>query len=315
MIVNGLWYLGPGDTSPEIRKIKAFMRTKFASYAGALADTEVYDRQLFDVVSEMQRRYGIPVNGLIGYSTKVRMGYLTVAPPTKPTLITVNGAAVDMWTGPQADIARAVEDLYYWQPIGYDSKPVPMAPGVAQARAEIGVQLDRHPGNINIVAYSEGALAACKFYKYDLLAADGAYHHRLPDLKKVVMIGNPYRELNVVWDVDGNPARSGTQGISDDRIVGTPSYWREIAHHGDIYAENTVDDTGEFKTSIYKAVQGQFIGGSDSLLHQMVELVGNPFGEGFAMAKAIVSGIGFAAAGTGPHVNYPVEAAIRYLRS
>jgi hypothetical protein len=313
MIVGGVWYLGPGDSSSEIRRIKAFMRTKFRSYAGHLADTELYDQQMFDAVSEMQRRYGLPVNGLIGYSTKVRMGYLVIPPPRKPTLITLNGAAVDMWTGPQADIARAVQDLYYWQPIGFDSRPIPMAPGVAQARAEIGVQLDRHPGPFSIVAYSEGALAASKFYKYDLLA--GAYRHRLGDLKKVVMIGNPYRELNVVWDVDGNPARPGTQGISDDRIVNTPPFWREIAHHGDIYAENTVDNAGEFKTSIYKAVQGQFFGGSDSLLHQIMELVGNPFSEGFAMAKAIISGIGFFGTQTREHINYPTRQAIDYLRA
>jgi len=314
VIVNGVWYLGPGDSSPEIRKIKAFMRRKFASYAGTLSDTDLYDQQMFDAVSEMQRCYSLPVNGLIGYSTKIRMGYLTVAPPPKPTLLTVNGSGVDMWTGPQADIARAVEDIYYWQPIGYDSKPFPMAPGVAQARAELGIQLDRHPGPFSMVIYSEGALAGSKFFKYDLLPANGVYHHRLPDLKKVVAIGNPYRERDVVWSVDGNPARPGTQGISDDRLVNTPPWWREMAHRGDIYAENTVDDAGEFKTSIYMLVQGQVVGGQDSLFAQIIELVGNPFGEGFAAARAIISGIGFFGAGTTPHVNYGTNPAVQYLR-
>lgn len=313
MLVGGVWMLGPGDASAEIRKIKAFMRTKFPSYAGTLADTEVYDQALFNAVSEMQRRYGLPVNGLIGYSTKVRMGYL--APPAKPTLITVNGAGVDMWTGPQADVARAVEDIYYWQPVGYDSRPIPMAPGVAQARAEIGTQIDKHPGPISAVVYSEGALAFSKFVKHDMLPDGAPFRHRLKDLKRVVAFGNPYRERNVVWDVDGNPARPGTQGISDDRLSGTPAWWREIAHHGDIYAENTADDAGEFKTSIYKLVQGQVTGGPDSLLAQIIELVGNPFGEGFAAAKAIISGIGFFGSGTAPHVNYPVAQAIQYLRS
>lgn len=312
MIVGGVWFLGPGDASAEIRKIKAFMRIKFASYAGMLHDTELYDQSMFDAVSEMQRRYGLPVNGLIGYSTKVKMGYL--APPPKPTLLTVNGAGVDMWTGPQADVGRAVSDVYYWQPIGYDSKPVPMAPGVAQARAECGVQLDLHPGPFSAVVYSEGALAFSKFIKYDVLPDGAPYRHRLKDLKKVVAFGNPYRERGVVWDVDGNPARPGTQGISDDRLSGTPPWWREIAHHGDIYAENTVDDSGEWKTMVYKIVQGQVIGGPDSLIAQVMELATNPFGEGFAAAMAIVSGIGFAASGTGPHVNYPVQQAINYLR-
>lgn len=315
MLVNGVWWLGPGDSGDEIRKIKAFMRQKFPSYAGSLADTPLYDQAMVNAVSEMQRRYGLPVNGLIGYSTKVKMGYLKVAPPPKPTLITVNGAGVDMWTGPQADVARAVQDIYYWQPIGYDSKPVPMAPGVAQARAEIGHQIDLHPGLIAAVVYSEGALAFSKFVLHDMLPDGAPYRHRLKDLKRVVAFGNPYRENSVVWDVDGNPARPGTQGISDERLYSTPPWWKEVAHHGDIYTENTVDNAGEFKTSIYKCVQNQWAGGPDSLLSQIIELVGNPFGEGFAAAKAIISGIGFAAKGTAPHTNYPTDKAIEYLRS
>jgi hypothetical protein len=312
ILPDGTWVLWLGDNSPEIRRIKAFMRAKFGSYAGHLADTGLFDQELVLAVMEMQRRYGVPITGYIGYSTKVTMGYLK---PPRPTLITLNGAAVDMWTGPQADIARAVEDIFYWQPIGFDSKPVPMGPGVAQARAGIGVQLDRHPGKFSMVFYSEGAVAGCRFFKYDLLPENGVYHHRLPDLQKVVAIGNPMRERNVVWDVDGNPAHPGTQGISDDRIVHTPAYWREIAHHGDIYTENEVSNAGEFKTSIYKAVLGQFVGGQDSLISQILELVGNPFGEGWAAAMAIISGIKFAAAGTGPHVNYPTRQAIEYLRA
>lgn len=313
MRVDGVWWLGPGDSSPEIRKIKAFMRHKFSTYAGQLPDTDDYDQATFDAVSEMQRRYRLPVNGLIGYSTKVRMGYL--APPPKPALLTVNGAGVDMWTGPQADIARAVEDLYYWQPIGYDSKPVPMAPGVAQARAEIGVQVDRHPGELNAVVYSEGALAFSQFVKYDMLPDGAPYRHRLRDLRRVVAIGNPYRERGVVWVVDDSPAPPGSQGISDDRLSGTPDWWRELAHKGDIYAANEVSDAGEWKSSIYKIVQGQWTGGVDSMLSQLIEFVGNPFGEGWAAAQAIISGIGFAASGTGPHVNYPTQQAIDYLRA
>jgi hypothetical protein len=313
ILPGGIWVLGAGDSSPEIRKIKAFMAAKFASYAGHLKDTELYDAELVAAVAEMQRRYGVPVTGYIGYSTKVLMGYLK---PPRPTLITLNGAAVDMWTGPQADIARAVEDKFYWQPIGYDSKPFPMAPGVAQARAEVGVQLDRHPGAWSAVVYSEGALAFSKFYKYDLLPANGAYHHRLNDLKKVVAIGNPYRQRDVVWNVMGDRnARRGTQGISDDRLENTPDYWKELASKGDIYTENPVNGTGEWKSMVYKLVQGQWIGGQDSIFSQILELVGNPFGEGWSAAMAIVSGIGFFGSGTRAHTSYPIQPAIDYLRA
>ncbi|WP_201787853.1 hypothetical protein, partial [Klebsiella pneumoniae] len=49
--------LGLGDSSDEIRRIKTFMRKKFASYAGDLADTPLYDEQMTAAVAEMQARY------------------------------------------------------------------------------------------------------------------------------------------------------------------------------------------------------------------------------------------------------------------
>jgi hypothetical protein len=107
--VNGAWVLGLGDTSPEIRKIKAFMRVKFASYAGGLADAELLDHQLVTAVTEMQRGYGIAptaFTGTIGYTLKVKMGYLRAcsAAPQR-VLFTVNGTGASMWDGYQAEIA------------------------------------------------------------------------------------------------------------------------------------------------------------------------------------------------------------------
>ena len=103
---DGLWVLGKGDSSPEIRRIRAFLRRKFASYAGHLADIELFDQELVDVVMELQSRYGVTVTGWIGYSDKVRMGYIQVTPPAKSTLYTVCGTGVPWWIGPDADIGR-----------------------------------------------------------------------------------------------------------------------------------------------------------------------------------------------------------------
>lgn len=316
MIVGGKWVgLGLGDDDPEVGRLKDYMRKKFRSYAGQLAHTNLFDEQMVAVVMEMQRRYNIPVTGILGYNAKVTMGYIIPPPPVKPTLLTLNGAGVSMWDGPPADCARAVENICYWQPVGFNASPFPMAPGVKQARNELRFQIDRHPGKFGLVAYSMGAIAASQVYKYDLAPDNGVLHHRLPDLRKAVMFGNPMRQNGVVWDVDGNPASPGTQGISSDRLENTPPWWREIAHHKDIYTENTVDDAGEDKTAIYGIVMNNWFSGPDSIFSQVFEVVARPIPETIAMIKAITSGIRFAASGTGPHINYPVEQAINYLRA
>ena len=53
------------------RKIKAFMRRKFPSYAGSLADT-LYDQAMVNAVSEIAS-LACRSTASIGYSTKVKM--------------------------------------------------------------------------------------------------------------------------------------------------------------------------------------------------------------------------------------------------
>ena len=110
----------------------------------------------------------------------------------------------------------------------------------------------------------------------------------------------------MVWDVDGNPARPGTQGISDERLL-DPPWWKEVAHHGDIYTENTVDNAGRFKTSRSTSACRIPIGpvGRTAWVEPDHRSRRQPFGEGFAAAKAIISRIGFAAKGTAPPYELP----------
>ncbi len=50
MKIGGVWIgLGPGDSSEEVQHIKAHLRRKF-SYAKHLADTPLYDREMWSVV-------------------------------------------------------------------------------------------------------------------------------------------------------------------------------------------------------------------------------------------------------------------------
>jgi hypothetical protein len=315
LLPDGTWVLGPGDRSPEIRKIKGFLRVKFASYAGHLADTEVYDQELFLVVCEVQRRYNLPVTGYIGYSLKVRMGYLKPEPPVKPALHTVCGTGVRGDVGPDADVGRYLKfnlGVCEWWWTGYPAAPFPMwgsiLAGVNQLITDISLR--SQPGTpLWACGYSQGAIVWSLVYKYHMLPTGGVLHHRLPDLKRAFMFCNPMREENV-----GGP----WAGALEDRLVNTPPWWREYAHPKDIYTSVPVEDGwGENIRAITKIIMGNnWWAGRDSIFAQLLEIGINPFTEGWAAFQALMNAGLFFGARTGPHVQgLPVAAAIDHLRA
>ncbi len=317
MIIGGQWVgLGLGDSSLEIRKIKEYMRRKFGSYAGHLADTELYDQQMVSIVMEMQRRYKVPVTGIIGYSTKLLMGYLKPDPSVKATLFTVHGTGVTMWDGPPADTARAVENVYRWQPIGnYPARPFPMGPSVDLGRAELVRQINLNPGPFAMAGYSQGAIVTSQVWKYDISNPRGILHHRLGDVRKIVTWGNPMRQAGKAYGTTLPAPGPGAHGIADDLLTDTPDFQRDYAHQGDLYTD-CEGESGENKTAIYKIVMGQrVLSGADSILAQVLELVANPGPGTMALYRSILDAGMFFSKGTGPHVNYNIQPAIDFLRA
>ena len=87
MRINGVWVgWGLGDNSTgdfTVQRAKAFMRNKFGSYAGHLADTNLFDQQMFDAMVEMQNRYvasgqlaiGKFIRGALDLETQYVMGF------------------------------------------------------------------------------------------------------------------------------------------------------------------------------------------------------------------------------------------------
>ncbi len=146
-------------------------------------------------------------------------------------LITVNGASVDMWTGYQSDLARELckqFPYFAWQPIGYDSRPTPMKPGIDQAVAEIVWQLVVvHPvGTFMMILYSEGAIIGSTILEM-LRDPTSPIGHRYQDCLAVVAFGNPCREAGNVAPGCIDP---GGFGIVEPNTVGTPSMWWNFAN-------------------------------------------------------------------------------------
>lgn len=320
---DGQWVgLGLGDTDPEVTRVKQFLRRKF-SYARELDDTPIYDQALTDVVREMQSRYGIPATGIWDYATKLKCGYLTPPPSELPWLFTVHGTGQPDPLGPglPADTARACLDKYRWQPIGnYSAAAFPMWPSITQGVAELIGQISTKPGKFALAGYSQGAIVVGQVLKHAIMDPNGALHHRLPDVTKVVCWGNPMRQEGFaagddwIWPT----ANADTGGIMAwDRLDGlesAPFQMRDYAHQGDMYAANADTDADEYKRAICKIVMNvlDLFDGPDSLVSQLVELAERPVQEGIAMAGAIIDAGRFF---TGTAHGYNIGPAIDFLRA
>lgn len=321
MRVGGQWVgLGLGDSSEEIRAIKAFMRNKFASYAGDLADTPLYDDQMVRAVAEMQKRYnasgklasGKYTPGVINLETKYVMGYLPRPPKPQgnlPIVFTVEGHLANMWVGPCAAIASQLEQegLCHHQPVGYDNVRLPFnnASGVNEL-VRLLSQRELGPGSAwpfprdlpwFLLGFSQGAIITAKVW-LDYLrpaSAGSLLAARRDHLNRAISFGDPYREKNVCAEWVPDPPRAGTQGISDRRMDHTPPWWKVHSRHGDLYSENPDDEVGLDRTAIYKiAAENDWTGGPASILNRLgPDLLGDPADGMYDIARAIIGGVLF----------------------
>ena len=328
MKIGGAWVgWGLGDESDEIAKFKAYMRGKF-SYAKALTADGRFDDATLTAVLDMQKRYvaagKLPsASGIIDWRTKTVSGFLKPAQPvdTRPMLFTVCGTGWPWWIGPVADVARAVESRWKWQPVGFPAQPFPMNPSVQAGRLELIRLFELHRARIEkygagLIGYSQGAIVICETWLDDIAAENGRLRWAKASILKAATYGNPMREAGKVWADGGAPPASITShGIADRLMVNTPTWWRDYAHTGDLYAE-VEGDAGEFKTAIYKIVMGaRVMQGPDSILAQVLEMTQAPATEAIAAMQAILRAGMFFVRGTGPHLNYDTRPAIAHFVS
>lgn len=319
-----------GMTGPPVAAAKRILKRKF-SYAHQLNDDEFFGWDLQRVLAEYQRKKGgLRTDGVLDWNTQVALGTVA-APPKKPklvgTLFTVAGTGATMWQGYPADVARAVEDVWFFQPVSYPAKAFPMAPSVDLGRAELKRLIRERPGPIALAGYSQGAMVTSMCLKHDLLNPKGELHDRLPDVIAGITYGNPCREQGVANGNlrEGIPIPTG-RGISNDRLENTPDWWLDFAHGDnsgfgkDIYTDTSPDeDVSEHMESIFRFVQNVsgFLG-VNGLLEQITEMATNPTKEIPAVFRAVYFGGAFVTArpfATAPHCTYSIEPAIAYLRS
>lgn len=326
MRIAGIYVgLGLGDSSEEVRKIKAFMRKKFF-YSRNLADTTIFDQEMVDAVVQMQRRYTaagkLPTDkyipGVINATTKYTMGYLVKPTAPRARFFSIEGHLSNMWFGPCAEMGRILEaeGACKWQPVGYDNVALPFnnASGIdefCRLLADKTVLPPDTPWGAAI--FSQGAIVGSETFMRHVFNPRGKLNWRLKDWKGTVAFGSPYREKDVVAEWVFDPPAAGTRGISNVRMTNTPAHWKEVSRRGDIYTENEETDSGEWKTAVYMAVQNQWSGDVDSMLSQIGEFIERPITELIAIFQAIISGVLFAG-NMQSHGGYDLRPCVDFMR-
>jgi hypothetical protein len=344
-LVAGQWV----DNDPTVRKFRAYARAMFRSYAGHLADTNEFDAELFNVVVIMQDKLverpmnqfrltpGKFIRGVLDLPTQQACGFKRPSgPAVRPIIFTIEGHMSDMFVGPCAFTAAALEaeGVCYHKPIWYNRTKMPFdnESGVRELAYQLGRNTIEGPPGVlwpfpagtpwGIIGFSQGGIIHGEFLMRYILA--GALAWRAADLRRSLAFGNPYRELDQIAQWVPDPPRAGTQGISGRRLDATKlllpngmplaTVHREHSRAKDIYAENETDEVGLNKTMIYNMVSnGSFSGGSAGVLQRIMDLISNPTDGIFDAARSILSG-GMFLFNMGPHGMYDLNPCIDWMR-
>lgn len=326
---------GLGDTGPIVAAAKAKLRAKF-SYAKNLDTTETFDVALQFALGTYQLRKNMDghspalrTDGVLDYATQLALSLIVVTAPEKPMLFTAQGTGVDMFTGYPADTARAILDVYQWQPLGnWPATPFPMQDSYNQGINELCVQVRNWCPRTNsrklaLAGYSQGAIVVALFFKHYVQPIGAEFHYLLEQnrILGAVTWGNPCRERSVAngndyagWPIDD----SG--GIGDDLMANTPAWWMDFAHTAnspwgrDIYTATPFNQTGADMRSIWPIVKNVDFA---ALFARLAAVLTNPTAELYAAVQAILyAGMFFIGnPPTAAHVNYDPAPAIQYLRS
>ncbi|AGT14049.1 lysin B [Mycobacterium phage Papyrus] len=341
MRVNGVWVgWGVGDHSAiddTVRRAKAYMRAMYRSYAGHLADTNEFDREMEAAVIEMQQRLvlqgrlelGTYVTGVLDLPTQIAMGFKKAPNPVRPIIITVEGHLSSMYVGPCAYVASKLESegVCWWQPIGYDNTSLPFRnqTGIS-AVLDVLRQTVLLDGNgqptrpfplgtpWGIEGFSQGAIIANRILMLLRDTTDPMLQQRYADLTRGLTFGDPYREKDVVAEWVTDPPKPGTQGISDVRLTNTPSWWKVVSRRGDLYSENPDNEVGLNRSAIYKiAAENSWAGGPAGLLQRIGDFLMDPLDGTIDIGLAIIGGVMFMG-NMEPHGGYDLNPCVEYMR-
>lgn len=267
---------------------------------------------------EMQRRLGLAPTGVFDEELARRVGYLgRPTAPAKPTLYTTAGTWSHWDAGFQADVARALLDVYDWQPVwypasfGFINPPYPNAPAYCVS-VDMGVDenvrlINLKPGKVALGGYSQGAEVVGRLCQE---FTDGRLRHRRADLIGVVTFGDPARQKH------DTVMGTGTEGWGISRLKIDPSISRlTMSMKGDMYSTTPDTQAGDQMHAVYLALTrmgDRKVNGHPALLAELVKIATNPMSGGMAVVDAVIRAAQVSAHGNYGHL---VPAAVEHLRA
>lgn len=330
---DGEFVWGLGDNSSKdmtIRVFKAFARAMYKSYCSDLADTNVFDKSMQDhmkmiqdrLVARGQLKLKVGHYGTLDFDTELATGFRRPIPVYAPKSIifSINGAGSTWDMGYPWDIGQTLDhNRVYHQPIGYNTKPIPMNTGVKDGQLSFLTQLDRPRSEFGghncttipwtYIFYSMGALVGCGIV--DRIIHDGDLKRFKPTYLGGATFGNPRRQKDHTF-----PGCSWSSGEG----ISTPTDHDMPVEHWDMAADKHMPGSGG--DDLYTKMADDESPGTVKDMHAVWDIVnkGNPLNLAMAvmmlLAKPSFSG-GYDAAvaafkaldffvvkQTGPHVKY-----------
>lgn len=261
----------------------------------------------------LANRTATPVAPAVGQVVPAQPTPLPSQPPPKdkPVLLCVNGFTGDMWQQMPADTGRAVQDLFYFQPVGYNSGAFPLGIGRDSGIAEVRRLLNSvYPTRrFAFAGFSLGAIVVDDVYDQ---IRDGDLQHRQDDFLGAVTWGNPRRPQGNWAGGGADPGGAGIAGPGN--LKDLPPNFLCYANTGDIYTCCPVGPVGDDMTLVYNIIMTNWNGSLLSIITEAQELLSKPFDAVASIVMACVNGIVFAAQQQAPHLQYPIDDAVAFLK-
>jgi hypothetical protein len=290
--------LGVGDSNGDTLLINAKLHDKFqwARDKGATV-SQPYTVLTGQLIGEFCARVGLPVvlddkgHPAANLATRTRLGAYVPPPPPEPSCVGFSvGGAGSLWDqGYPYDILMTLDgSKIFKQPIGFDTRPMPMERGVKTGVDAILTELYRPRGSKGLnclqlpflgIAYSMGSIAWCRVLQRIL---DGDLQKFKPQYMGSVSFGNPMREENHTFPggipVDG-------EGVVTPTMHNTPgAHWDFVSQAGmpgstgdDMYAKVGGDDNSKLSVENIRAVWKIVATGNPlTLAAQIAKLVTSP---------------------------------------
>lgn len=282
-------------------------------------DTDVFGPRAVEWQKEYEARTQQAQDGVVSDNDLLALG-IAIPPVVEPVCVvfSINGAGSSWDMGYPFDIGETLDKSKMWhQPIGYDTRPIPMDRGVQDGIGQFIFQLDRPRGSKGLnctvlpwagIFYSMGALVGMN-------VVDRILHGDLGRFKATFMgastFGNPRRQMNHTFP---SCSWSSGEGIATPTDHDLPdSVWDMAADKdmpgsgGDDLYTKMADDENEVTTNDMRAVWDIINKGNPkNLAIAVLMLLAHPgFSGGYSAAVAAFKALNFfVAKQTGPHVHY-----------